>query len=391
MALQMSGELKRDLVSSFNANLILPLYSVFLPLLAYALNASAFEVGLVGGAANAVYCFMPFVMGRFADSANVRRFFVTTSFVLLSIISISYIYVQNPVTLIVMRIFEGVGWAMLWPAIEAVIRDSTTDARRALSIFNFTWSGSATVGPLIGSAIVFVSSIREAFVVSSAVMIVTLLVNLAPLAMRRGTDVVIVRTTPISDHVQTPRYGARLYVPSMIVGAISVGVLYTFLPEYAKSIHISILLVGAATFIFGFTRFLVYVLMVCERFRSSLLHSKYRARNVVISLIVLSLSSLLMLVRDPSGLLYIVSYGVGGACYSVVYAVSQASVIAEAEPDKVGRSAGKFESSIGIGQALGPIMGGAIAMGSYSTPYIVPSLSLVVFLIVLPFLVRRRR
>ncbi len=391
MALQMSGELKRDLVSSFNANLILPLYSVFLPLLAYALNASAFEVGLVGGAANAVYCFMPFVMGRFADSANVRRFFVTTSFVLLSIISISYIYVQNPVTLIVMRIFEGVGWAMLWPAIEAVIRDSTTDARRALSIFNFTWSGSATVGPLIGSAIVFVSSIREAFVVSSAVMIVTLLVNLAPLAMRRGTDVVIVRTTPISDHVQTPRYGARLYVPSMIVGAISVGVLYTFLPEYAKSIHISILLVGAATFIFGFTRFLVYVLMVRERFRSSLLHSKYRARNVVISLIVLSLSSLLMLVRDPSGLLYIVSYGVGGACYSVVYAVSQASVIAEAEPDKVGRSAGKFESSIGIGQALGPIMGGAIAMGSYSTPYIVPSLSLVVFLIVLPFLVRRRR
>ncbi|MDG6998439.1 MAG: MFS transporter, partial [Nitrososphaerota archaeon] len=296
-----------------------------------------------------------------------------------------------PVTLIVMRIFEGVGWAMLWPAIEAVIRDSTTDARRALSIFNFTWSGSATVGPLIGSAIVFVSSIREAFVVSSAVMIVTLLVNLAPLAMRRGTDVVIVRTTPISDHVQTPRYGARLYVPSMIVGAISVGVLYTFLPEYAKSIHISILLVGAATFIFGFTRFLVYVLMVRERFRSSLLHSKYRARNVVISLIVLSLSSLLMLVRDPSGLLYIVSYGVGGACYSVVYAVSQASVIAEAEPDKVGRSAGKFESSIGIGQALGPIMGGAIAMGSYSTPYIVPSLSLVVFLIVLPFLVRRRR
>ncbi len=387
----MSGELKRDLVSSFNANLILPLYSVFLPLLAYALNASAFEVGLVGGAANAVYCFMPFVMGRFADSANVRRFFVTTSFVLLSIISISYIYVQNPVTLIVMRIFEGVGWAMLWPAVEAVIRDSTTDARRALSIFNFTWSGSATVGPLIGSAIVFVSSIREAFVVSSAVMIVTLLVNLAPLAMRRGTDVVIVRTTPISDHVQTPRYGARLYVPSMIVGAISVGVLYTFLPEYAKSIHISILLVGAATFIFGFTRFLVYVLMVRERFRSSLLHSKYRARNVVISLIVLSLSSLLMLVRDPSGLLYIVSYGVGGACYSVVYAVSQASVIAEAEPDKVGRSAGKFESSIGIGQALGPIMGGAIAMGSYSTPYIVPSLSLVVFLIVLPFLVRRRR
>ena len=387
----MSGDLKRDLVSSFNANLILPLYSVFLPLLAYALNASTFEVGLVGGAANAVYCFMPFVMGRFADRTKVRRFFVTTSFVLLSVISVSYIYVQNPVTLIVIRVFEGVGWAMLWPAVEAAIRDSTADARRALSIFNFTWSGSAAIGPLIGSAIVFVSTIREAFVVSSAVMITTALLNLAPLVMRQNNNVAVVRTTPISDHVQMPRYGARLYVPSMMLAAVSVGVLYTFLPEYAKSIHISILLVGAATFTFGSTRFLVYLLTVREQFRSSLLHSKNRARNVVISLIVLSLSSLLMLVRDPSGLLYIASYGIGGACFSVVYAVSQASVIAEAEPDKVGRGAGMFESSIGIGQALGPVMGGAIAMGSYSTPFIVPSLSLVVFLISLPFLVRRRR
>lgn len=385
----MSGELKRDLASSFNANLILPLYAVFLPLLAYALKANLFEVGLVGGAANAVYCFMPFLMGHFADRANARRFFVTASFVLLSVISISYIYVYNPVTLIVIRVFEGVGWAMLWPAVEAAIRDSTSDARRALSIFNFTWSGAAAIGPLIGSAIVFVSTIREAFVVSSVVMIVTLLLNLAPLVMKRGNDVNVVRTSPISDHIQTPRYGARLYVPSMILAAVSVGVLYTFLPEYAKSIHLSILLVGAATFVFGFTRFLVYVLTVRERFRSSLLHSKNRARNVVISLIILSLSSLLMLVRDPSGLLYIASYGVGGVCYSIVYAVSQASVIAEAQPEKVGRSAGMFESSIGIGQSLGPVIGGAIAMGSYSMPFIVPSLSLVVFLLALPLLVRK--
>ena len=145
----MPGEFKRDLVSSFNANLILPLYSVFLPLLAYALKASAFEVGLVGGAANAVYCFMPLVTGNFADRGSARRFFVTASYVLLTLISISYIYVQNPVTLIVTRLFEGVGWAMLWPAIEAAIRDSTSDARRALSIFKFRWSGSAAAGPLI--------------------------------------------------------------------------------------------------------------------------------------------------------------------------------------------------------------------------------------------------
>jgi hypothetical protein len=58
----MSGEFKRHLVSTFNADLIIPIYSVLLPLLAYRLGGSVFEVGLVGAAANGVYCFMPFVM-----------------------------------------------------------------------------------------------------------------------------------------------------------------------------------------------------------------------------------------------------------------------------------------------------------------------------------------
>lgn len=391
MTLRSSGEFKRDLASSFNANLILPLYSVFLPLLAYTLKANRFEVGLVGGAANAIYCFMPFVMGRFSDRTSVRRFFVTTSFVLLTIVSVSYVYVQDPVTLVVLRVFEGVGWAMLWPAIEAAVRDSTPDARRALSLFNFTWSGSAAVGPLLGSAIIFVSTIRESFIVSSAIMGLTLALNLAPLIMKHENPTSIVRSSPISPHIQKPRYGARLYVPSMILAAVSVGVLYTFLPEYAKSIHISILLVGVATFMFGFTRFLVYLLTVREGFRATLLYSKNRARNVIISLVIMSSCSLIMLIRDPSGLLYVLSYAIAGACYSVVYSVSQTSMIAEAMPEKVGRGAGMFESSIGIGQFFGPIIGGVIPGESFSIPFVVPSLSLVFFLIGLPIFLRRIR
>jgi MFS family permease len=390
LSVKYSSEFKRDLVSSFNADLILPLYSVFLPLLAYTLKASVFEIGVVGGAANAVYCFMPFVIGRFSDKQSVRRFFVTSSFAILSIVSISYVFVQSPSALIVARVFEGIGWAMLWPAIESAIRDSTSDAKRALSVFNFVWSGAAAVGPLLGAALVFISTIRDALIVTSAVMIATLVLNAIPSANRRGElSFASTRESSKPSHGDA-RLGRRFYMSSTVLAAVSSGVLYTF--ASSKSINVSILVIGVATFMFGFARFLVYVLTVRERFRSLMLDSKNRARNVVVSLAVLSLSSLLVLVHDPSGVTYVVAYGIAGVGYSVVYTVSQAAMIAEAHPDRVGRSAGMFESSIGIGQFFGPVaggVGGLITGNSFSTPFLVPSMGLVVFLLSMPIIAKR--
>ncbi len=387
-----SSEFKRDLVTSFNADLILPLYSVFLPLLAYNLKASVFEIGVVGGAANAVYCFMPFVIGRFSDRQGVRRFFVTFSFAILSVVSVSYVFIQNPVVLIVARAFEGIGWAMLWPAIESAIRDSTSDAKKALSQFNITWSGAAAIGPLLGSVLIFVSTIRDAFVVTSTIMIATLVLNFIPLVMRGREPVFanVKQSDTVLHFNRDTRLGARFYISSTVLAAVSSGVLYTFLPSYAKSIDVSILLVGAATFMFGFARFFVYILTVREGFRSLILDGRNRARNIILSLVILSLSSLLILIHDSSGIIYVAAYGIAGASYSIVYAVSQAAMIAEALPERVGRSAGLFESSIGMGQFLGPVVGGAISGGSLLTPFVVPSLSLVVFLLVTPVIVRNR-
>jgi MFS family permease len=389
----MSGEFKRNLVSSFNADLIIPIYSVLLPLLAYNLGASGFEIGLVGGVVNAVYCFMPLVMGRIADRGGIRKLFVTSSFVILSVVSISYVFVQNPVVLIVTRVFEGIGWAMLWPAIESAIRDSMPDGKKALSIFNFTWSGAAAVGPLVGLALIFFTTVRDAFVVTSAIMLATFVLNLAPLRTEKSQSVVSPYPPPtstVSTYQPDSGFGAKLFLPSMALAAVSSGVLYTFMGAYAKSIDLSAAIVWLATFMFGFARFLVYVLSVRERFRSVVLNREKRTRNVVLTLVIMSISSLLILIHDASGAIYIVVYGVAGAGYSIVYAISQAVMIAEAHPAKVGRRAGMFESSIGIGQFLGPVIGGAISDHSLSNPFIVPTLSLIVFLVALPSMARKR-
>jgi MFS family permease len=393
LSVKYSSEFKRDLASSFNADLILPLYSVFLPLLAITLKASVLEIGVVGGAANAVYCFMPFVIGRLSDRQSARRFFVTTSFAILSIVSVSYIVIQNPIALIVARVFEGIGWAMLWPAIESAIRDSTSDAKKALSMFNFTWSGAAAAGPLLGASLIFFSTIREAFVITSAIMIATLVLNMIPLITKKRELTFEKNTQQIEPTTFVPQRSklrARFYLSATVLAAVSSGVLYTF--ASSKSANISILIIGVATFMFGFARFFVYILTVNEHFRSLLLDARNRGTKIVISLVVLSLSSLLLLINNASGIIYVIVYGIAGASYSIVYAVSQAAMIAEAHPERVGRGAGMFESSIGAGQFLGPIAGGVVGTflgNSLSAPFIVPSLSLAVFLLLTPIIMRK--
>ena len=59
----------------------------------------------------------------------------------------------------------------------------------------------------------------------------------------------------------------KFYMVTCALAAASSGVLFTFFAPYARSMGISILLVGVITFVFGFGRFLFYVLTVNQRVR----------------------------------------------------------------------------------------------------------------------------
>jgi MFS family permease len=407
-----STDLGRYLISSFNANLVVTIFSLFLPLLAASLGATVFEIGLVGGSSNVVYSFMPFVMGHFSDRRGSRKFFIASSFSILSVISAIYFIVSNPVTLIIARVFEGIGWAMLWPAVEAAISKdiSPTDSKKALSVFNFTWSGGAAVGPLLGSALIFFTNLRDAFLLTTVILVATVALNIYPfLAFNRA------RSTPSSEIVsdapevidsaagspqvatggelpsKASRFGSEFYMLCVALATVSTSILFTFFSPLAKSQGVSIVLIGVITFVFGFTRFLVYVLTINSRFRHFLLRNDKRVRNIVVAIVLMSLSSLLIVVHEPSALVYVGVYAIVGAGYSLVYAISQAAMIADASPSKVGRSAGLFESSIGIGGALGPVIAGGISGSSLSFPFILPSLGLIFFAVAFPFVTKTRR
>ena len=348
---------------------------------------------------------MPFVLGRLSDRTRARKFFVSLAFLVLSIVSISYTVTPNPVALIVARLFEGIGWATLWPSVEvAVSSGPLTDAKKSLSIFNFTWSSAAAIGPLLGSFLIFAASLRETFVITSLILIVPLAVNLyslffsKPEQSHKLTKKSIEFLSPQSRPPPAPtanneqkKFKVGLYMLCTTLAAVSSGIMYTFFTPYAESLSISIISIGVVVFMYGFARFLMYVLIVRERVRRLLLSRGPRVKILVLSLVLMSLSSLLLFVRDSSALTYILAYALAGTGFSVVYSVSQAGMIAESPPQSIGRNAGLFESSIGNRQSIGPAVAGTIAGGSLVLPFITPSLSLLIFFVLLPlFLVRSR-
>jgi MFS family permease len=398
----LSGDFQRYLFSAFAGNLALPIYALFVPLLASRFGASLFEIGLVGGASNAVYSFMPFIMGHFSDRRGSRRIFIISSFSVLSVVSISYVLISNPVYLIIARVFEGIGWAILWPAMDAAIsRDvASMDPKKAFSIYNVSWSSAAAVGPLLGSALIFLTSIQDAFLLTFFIMVLTLAVNVYPSLFRRRerqNDLTFVQVS-ISEANDleiapqtTKKLDMKFYMVTCALAAASSGILFTFFAPYARSMGISILLVGVITFVFGFGRFLFYVLTVNQKVRYILLRSDKRARNMFLALVMTSVSSLLIFVRDPSGIAYVVAYAIVGIGISIVYAIAQTGIIAESSPGKFGRNAGLFESSIGVGACLGPIIGGSISGTSLAIPFLVPPIGFVIFLFAFPSLSRKTR
>jgi len=91
---------------------------------------------------------------------------------------------------------------------------------------------------------------------------------------------------------------------------------------------------------------------------------------------VASLSSLLLFVKDTTGAVYFLSFILFGIGYSVVYAMSQTTLIAETSSEQRGAGAGLFESSIGVGGILGPIAAGAVSSSSLTNAFAVPPASL---------------
>lgn len=387
---------------------MIPVFNIFLPILAIRIGADALQVGLVGGTANAVYAFMPFVIGRFSDRRESRKFFVLSALAILTTVSVLYAVASNPVMLIALRIVEGTAWSMFWPVIEAEITlDGMRDPRKSLSQFNAVWSGASALGPIIGSLATLLLSLHSAFLVTAGIILCALVSNLIQNSGRKyeSPDEERAMQPPRAPDTNPPstegranaevkrRKSSRLSVmlASNALVAVSFGTLITFYGPYAQSVGVSIATIGAVTFIYGFMRFFFFFLTTRDSFRRAVLRDTTMSGVVFVATAVTCLSSLLFFTNGWVILVSLIVFSLVGISQTFVILISQVVTIAEARAERKGARAGLLESTTGMGASLGPIVGGAVSGQSLLNSFLVPGISFVGAMIVLTFYLALRR
>ncbi len=373
------------LTTSFLADIVSPIFALYLPLFAYEIGGSVLEVGLVGGVAYASYSFMPFVIGRYSDRIKRRKDFLTVSLAILAACSVVYVFVDSPVQLIFLRILEGVAWATVWPMIDVeVSQDIHGESSRSFSIYNTVWAVASAIGPLVATAlIVLLSQVRYVFAVTAVLMLLATLVNAG--FMRNEKEIAPLSPPPETERPTRVTRGRLIRsIWAMVVVMIFVsavrGVLFTFYPPLAESRGASYLIVGVVGFSFGAARAFAFALTTRGAFRRFFLNERNVVAALVGSMAVCAVAGLFPILGGDTLLLGLAAFVVAALGNSLAMMICQVELITRADFDKRGGAAGLFESSIGIGAALGPALSGFVSGGSLSTPFLIVPLGFIVAL-----------
>lgn len=318
-------------------------------------HANQWELGLLGALAALPYIFAPTIFGKFSDSLGRRPLIFAGLSVYLGT-SLLYMMASSMLSLAALRLLEGLSFSLIWPAAEAYVGDNSSGRSRAgvVGAYSVAWSAGYMVGPFVYGGLVSIIGLRNSFIMPAMFMAS----SLALLVFTKG------------DHTTSGEKRQETLAPSKIVFPV---ILYTMImwgfaslsffflfPEYSSGYGVSTpviaYLVGIAcmarTLVFLFYNKLIKILM---------------EKIVPFGMLLLSFAMIVSW-GLPNNYGFIISVVLLGLSLGLIYAYSLVYVLNK--PAK-GLNAGLFESSIGIGQFIGPISMGFLGFSiSPGFPYL---------------------
>ena len=175
------------LISMLGFGIVVPL----LPIYADELGASGLEIGLINaGFSISLMIALPF-MGRLSDRFG-RKVFLCWGLGILTVASLCFIWAQNPVQLILVRILQGVGASMHLPIAQAYLGDITPKGEEGkwMGHFSAILFSSMSIGPLFGGVLTDLFSVNTTFLVMAALCFIGLIATIIflPEVVKRVTS-----------------------------------------------------------------------------------------------------------------------------------------------------------------------------------------------------------
>jgi MFS family permease len=344
------------------------------------LGASEVEIGWIGGAYGLAYFFMPAILGRLGDkiSRKTSLIIATTSFLLIPFYFL--LIAKTPLLLFVGRILVGIFYSFFWTAIEAYISEKTglteQSHRTGISNFCIAWGLGYWLGPFAAAwlsdtmiAAIFYFTLAMYSIGWLVVMI--FIPNVKPNYYK--SDI----SKNEKDIKDNPKIGVNIQQSdnsqSRMVAFLLISLVFysciarlalTYFPFYAVSPNGSLLWSGKSLsqvlFFFGLGRMSFFLL---ARFWNTQYY------QIAIAYIVIGVF-MFLLIYLKSVILFAVAFYILGFAIGFIYLTSL-NLTLHHEKERKGGRAGLFESAIGMGNILSPVIAGWLGSFSLQFPFIV--------------------
>jgi MFS family permease len=341
-------------LSVFMAMIGLGIISPIIPNFASELGATGLTIGLIYSGFSISRTILQTPMGRLSDKTGKKKI-INLGLIAYAITSVLYTYARTPEMLIAIRMFHGVGSAMVMPVAMAYAMDLTPEGKegRYMGYLNTAIFLGYGTGPLLGGLLYERYSTSTAFYGMSALIIISLIL----------TVILVPDDQSIKSNSPKPRVSLRKILTNRkltgsfvyrMINALGRGTIMVFLPLYAiQLLGISGTLVGLILSIGVFTTGLFQTPMgtLADRYNKTIL--------LVTGGLISSAGYFYMTQTTTTLQLFIarIIISMGGAL-----SIPALTAIVAEEGKKLGTGStmGVYATSMSLGQIIGPTLTGIL-------------------------------
>lgn len=325
------------------------------------IGASYAELGVIGLANFIPYMFIPVFVGILLDRFN--NGYLLSVGVAINSTSIYLLSIAKSVPEIMgFRIMTGIAHAFFWPPCESIISNVSTEADRVKNIAKFTgfFVAGFMIGPLMGTIILeyFDESYRLLFQLASFILAASIVSSL--LVSRRKIKVHHERFS-FSSIKEMGRF------PEVIVMIIyctaSFGMILTIYPAFLNDRTMSITDIELLFFVFGISRVATLALVgrLAKKTNFTLIGAVF---SISLGLVISFFSNSIV---EFAVALLLMGFG-----FSIFFPLTLEIILSKTRKEISGTIIGAYETTFGIGWAIGPISAGLISQFyGNDAPYLV--------------------
>lgn len=353
-------------LSVFVANLGFGMYIYFVPVFAQSFGATFLDLGLIGSANAFAYAMSAMLIGLLADRCN-RAWMLTLALILNILITIILSLSGSVRHIMILWTFAGLASGAFWPTADVLAADLATSDNlvREMGSYCVAWGAGLLTGPFVGGFVIQMFSFTSLFLVSALVLSAAVATSALLLARtykrKTARHAVAEATKPTSIRKVVPLY--------MITISYSVvmGVIVTMLPGYANSEGLIPTMIGLIFTTFGIAR--VAMFAMSERYSRVGVKTALSFASGILTLGILTIP----VFPNLFGLL-LAAVLIGGS-FGVIFPLTISLISVFFPEKKRGAAMGSYETILGAGFAIGPLMAGLVAaMTSIQLTFVFTSL-----------------